>query len=56
MALLGLLAAAFAVQLLGVFRRNINWDEFLFLSNVYAVPNGDRSACCRRRSPICSAG
>jgi hypothetical protein len=40
MALLGLLAAAFAVQLLGVFRRNINWDEFLFLANVYAVTNG----------------
>jgi hypothetical protein len=41
MALLGLLAAAFAVQLLGVFRRNINWDEFLFLSQVHAVANGD---------------
>jgi hypothetical protein len=41
LALLGLLTAALAVQLLGVFRRNINWDEFLFLANVYAVNNGE---------------
>jgi hypothetical protein len=40
--LAGLLAASLAVQLLGVFHRNINWDEFLFLSNVHAVANGDR--------------
>jgi hypothetical protein len=41
MALLGLLFASFAVQILGIFHRNINWDEFLFLSNVYRAASGD---------------
>jgi len=41
MALLGLLFASFAVQVLGIFHRNINWDEFLFLSNVYRAARGE---------------
>ncbi|HUF45812.1 MAG TPA: glycosyltransferase family 39 protein, partial [Aestuariivirgaceae bacterium] len=41
MALLALLLASLAVQVLGVLHRNINWDEFLFLSTIYRVANGE---------------
>lgn len=40
MALWTLLLLSLAAQLLGVVHRNVNWDEFLFLSNVYRVSNG----------------
>ena len=40
-ALFGLLLVSLAVQILGIFHRNVNWDEFLFLSNVYQVTRGE---------------
>lgn len=39
--LLALLLLSLAVQLAGVFRRNINWDEFLFLANIYRAGRGE---------------
>src|SRR5689334_865406 len=35
------LGLTFAVQAIAVFRRNINWDEFLFLSNIYRTARGE---------------
>jgi len=40
-ALVGLLLVSLAIQILGVFHRNVNWDEFLFLSGVYQVARGE---------------
>jgi hypothetical protein len=38
--LIVLLLLSFAVQVLGVYHRNVNWDEFVFLANIYQVANG----------------
>jgi hypothetical protein len=40
-ALVGLLVLAFIAQVIGVVRRNINWDEFLFLSTIYRAARGE---------------
>src|SRR5262245_35069448 len=38
--LVGLLVLSLAVQVLSVFHSSVNWDEFIFLSNIYGVANG----------------
>jgi hypothetical protein len=38
--LMSVLLLSFAGQVLSVFHRNVNWDEFFFLANIYRVANG----------------
>ena len=40
-ALLALLALGLAAQVAGLFLKNVNWDEFIFLKNVYLYLNDD---------------
>ena len=35
------LGLTFVAQVVGIFRRNVNWDEFLFLTNVYRYVRGE---------------
>jgi hypothetical protein len=39
--LAGLLVASFALVVLGVFRQAVNGDEYIFLSTIYRVANGE---------------